>query len=209
METYRQAIRLYDGNYVTMVGMVSDLTGIVRSYCQNWRRPLAENRQNLQKAKKLGRTIVGVASGRSWRESALQDVLGSLRIQDGQMHHLVTHILTDARVAHQIRKQQVLHTELQHALHEGNRRNIWQISRELYRLNQQMLTPNEHDSSYSTFFTRRLEAVRREDPVMLRRIIFTLREAMSSQSERGRNEIPQPRSYSGEIEIYRSDQMLI
>lgn len=205
MEIYRQPIRIYEGNYVTMLGMVSDLTGLVRGYYKNWKRSLSERKEDLQRAKNLGNTIVGLASQRSWRKNALQDVLRSLYIQDKQMHQLVSNILIDARASQEVAKHRDLHDQLQVAFQEENTKEIWEVSRQLYRLTHQTLDFLESDASHSTAFSRQLEGARKEDPVLYRKIVFSLNEVVRLHVEARRNGIPQPRIPRRAVEIYRGD----
>lgn len=204
METYKQKIRIHEGNYVTMLDMVSDLTGYVRGYYKNWKRPLTKRREDLQRAKRLGRTIVQVASERPWREGALQDILRSLLVQDRQMHRLVSGILTEARISQEIAKHKDLHDQLQVALHEGDTREIWEVSRELYTLSHQTLDLLDKDASNAAAFSHQLDRLKREDPLTYRRITLTLNQVARVQSEDGKRGIPKPRSARGEFGVWRS-----
>lgn len=203
METYRQPLRIHE-KYATMLDMVSDLTGLVRRYHGNWKRPLAENRKDLREAKRLGNTIVGIASQRPWREGALQDILRSLQVQDRKMHTLVTNILTDARVTREIAAHRALQSELQLALQSDDSKAVWEISGELYKLSQRTLTFLAADPEHNIVFSGNLVKVKEEDPLLYRRIVFTLNEVARMHPQRKRREVPQPRFPRHEVEVYRS-----
>lgn len=187
-----------------MLKMVSELTGVIRGYYGKWQRPLRELREELQDAHKLGNRIVRVTAERPWRQAALKDILRSLRIQDGQMHDLVRHILIDATVSYQIAQHKDVHEQLHAAFQEEDAREILDVSRQLYRLSHQTLDFLDSDPSHTTAFNSKLARLKREDPLTYRRIAFTLNEVARLQSEDRKGEIPKPRSSRGAVGIYKT-----
>lgn len=207
MEKYRQPIRI-NNQHVTMLGLASDLTGLVRRYYGNWRRPLAENREDLQSAKQLGDKIVRLASERPWREDALQEVMGALKIQDKEMHHRVSNLLTDARASYQIGQHQEVQSELRDAFCQGETEEIWQVSRKLYRLSHQTLDLFDKNPSRIDNFYSKLEDVKKEDPDIYTRIVVTLNEVSALRAENATKQIPQPRTRVREVDVFRNDRMV-
>ncbi len=232
MEIEKQRIRV-GSQHLSMLDMVSDLTGLVREY-RKVRRPLAERRKDLHTAWALGERIVWLASQRPWRQYALQHVLRALEIQDGGMYQRVTEVLARAKEKSkddepveeklpspiELSMSNLIKAEDKIGISFGIRNSKETVDSEqvLVYFEQTQREGNTildliHDShpdyiDNDAILDRELKLLRRNDPEMYQRVARTLNDLQDARIRNKKKKIPQPRA-PRKFEIYRSDESLV